>query len=191
MTRPDILLARAELYSLAGFTRELAAYFRKHNLNPEHIAGFAGGHGIIDVVDCGNSRFDWSAPGDPFPAFVCEAYSGDGETTIDLVAWPINRPGAVLSMFGSAAWLGAWAAWNPASYSFGKALTIHKNPLDWLKSGCTGAAVVNPRLAARELIDLPGPIAARDRKHGRELLAMAQALVDRNRILVPTTREAA
>lgn len=191
MIRLDIMEARAELYSLAWFTRDFAAYVRHHNLDIEQVAGFAGGHGIIDVVDCGAGRFDWTAPGDPFPAFVCEAYAEDGETTIDLVAWPISRPGTVLSMFGNAAWLGAWAAWNPASYCFGKALTIHKTPLDWLKSGCTGAAVVNPRLAARELIDLPGPIAAQDKQHGRELLAMAQALVNRNRILVPTERRAA
>jgi hypothetical protein len=179
-----LLVARYQFYERAWPTPKFHAYARQHALDVELIAGFAGATAVLSIVDCGHGRFDWEAPGSRFDAFVCEAYNADGETTIDLVAWPLHRPGYVLSMFGRAPMLGLWHAFNPATYTLGKALVMHRTPLDWLKAGCRGAAIIVPTLAARRFIDIPGPIAARDRAHARELLRIAHSIVDEKQIVV-------
>lgn len=181
----DILAARAQLYARSWCTPAYCHYVNREGLDVERMLDFAGATAVIPIIDCGHGRFEFGTIGvDPL-GFVCEAYAEDGQTTIDLVAWPVDNPGTVLSMFGRAAWLGARAAHNPATYNLGKALEVHRTPLHWLKARCMGAAVVTPKLAAREMMDLPGPIAARDPAHGRHLLKLAESVVDRNRILVP------
>ncbi|RUT28323.1 hypothetical protein EMQ25_17205 [Arsenicitalea aurantiaca] len=181
---PGLLVARHQFYERAWPTPAYIAYVRRHVLDVGLISDFVGGTAVMSVVDCGNGRFDWDATGSRYDAFVCEAYDVDGETTIDIVAWPVDGPGHVLTMFGRAPLLGLWHALNPATYTLGKALVMHRTPLDWLKAGCAGAAVVTPRLAARQLMDIPGPIAARDRAHARELLRMAHSVVDDEQIVV-------
>lgn len=189
--RIDVMVAKSEFYSRAWATPAYCDYVNREGLDVDRMHDFVSATGVIPIIDCGRGRFEFGTMGvDPL-GFVCEAYGPDGETTIDLVAWLLDNPGKVLSMFGRAAWLGAWAAWNPATYTMGKALDVHKTPLDWLKTGCSGAAVVTPRLVAREMMDLPGPIAARDGAHGRHLLALAQSTFDPNRIVVPRSRRSA
>ena len=182
---PMLLVARAEFYELAAPTKTYRRYVEEQNLDLDRITGFAGATGIIEVADCGGDRFDWAAAGHKFPAFVCEALSKDGETVEDLVAWPVDASRSVYSMFGTCAWLGAWAVWNPATYYMRKPLEVHRTPLDWLKAGCRGAAIVCPQLAAREMIDLPGPVAVQDGEHARVLLALMRGLSSRTQVLVP------
>ena len=153
-------------------------YVQANDLDLRTIHNLAGATSVLPVVDCGSGRFDWRARGETFPAFVVEALGADGETTIDLVAWPLDRPHHVLTMFGRASLLGLWQALNPASFFMGKALAMHRMPLDWLKAGCSGAAVVVPGLAARVFLDIPGPIAARDRLHARELSRIARRIIE-------------
>jgi hypothetical protein len=186
--RLSLVRALSELFELALQTSDYCDYIRQQGIAMNELAPMAGTTAVIDVVDCGGQRFDWAARGNPFRAFVCEAYEADGVTTADLVAWPIVNPRNVYSMFGNAAWVGASRAWSYDTYYLGKALDIHRCPLDWIKAGCTGAAVVDQNLAARELIDLPGPIAARDRSHAEELATLIQTVTKRTRILVPRDR---
>ncbi|RUT28499.1 hypothetical protein EMQ25_16080 [Arsenicitalea aurantiaca] len=179
-----LLAARHELYELAWANPTYLAYVHQHRLDPGALAAFAGATATLSVVDCGNGRFDWEAPGDRLDVFVCEALDADGEATLDLVAWPLNRPSHVLTMFGRAPLLGLWEAMNPATYFMGKSLVMHRTPLDWLKSGCSGAVILNSRLAARLFLDIEGSIAARDQAHARELVQIARSVVDERRIVV-------
>ena len=93
-------------------------------------------------------------------------------------------------MFGRAPLVGMWQAYNPASYVFGRPLQVHRTPLDWLRAGADGCAIVNPRLAAHVLNELPGPIAGQDEAHARELADLVLSTVDLTRIRVPVRRVA-
>ena len=182
-----MLAARAEFYDLARSTPAYCRYVREHGLDLTQITAFAGATGILDIVDCGGGRFDWNAKGDTFTAFICEALGRDGETVEDLVAWPTDKPTRTLSLTGVAAWLGAWNVWNPSSYYLGKPLWIHRTPLEWLKARCVGAAIANVGLAGREMLDVPGPIAACDRDHARFLANLLRSASTRTRIVIPRT----
>ena len=145
---------------------------------------------MLPVLDCGKGRFDFVGHGEPVEAFVLEVLDFDGETHLDIAAWPLCDPGRVLTMFGRAPLIGMWAALNPATYYMGKALVMHRTPLEWLMSGCSGAAVLVPRLAARQLIDLPGPLAARDHRHGLQLRKLMLSVVETDRIVLAGERDA-
>src|SRR3712207_741603 len=115
---PSVATARLEFYELAGPDDDFIAYGREHRLELGLIGGFCGAFGVVTVQDCGNGRFDFAAPDhqDGFRAFVCEAFAADGETVVDLVAWPLNRPDHVMSMFGRCGMLGLWEAMSPATF---------------------------------------------------------------------------
>ena len=49
------------------------------------------------------------------PAAVVEVFAADGETVLDLAAWPLGAPERVCTMFGRAPALGLAAARNPAT----------------------------------------------------------------------------
>jgi len=152
--------------------------------------GFIGASIVRNVIDCENHRFEFASDHqDQFPAFVCEAFGPDGECAVDIVAWPLERPGHVMTMFGRCGLLGAWEAINPASYYLNTPLLMHRTPLDWLKAGCRGAVVVVPHVAARMLLDLPGKVAAQDEVHGQELERLRRSVLPVDQILVPTIKE--
>jgi len=184
----DVLEARAEFYARAQTTQAYVRYVRAHGIDPWMVMPYAGATGIVSIVDCGNGQFDFEphlqCPDPAFEAFVCEALDADGETAIDLVAWPANRSDRILTMFGRAPAVGLWEAENPASYVMGKSLPMRRTPLEWLAAGCSGAAIINNRLAARWLLDLPGPVAARDQVHARQLHQLKQSLVDGIKVAV-------
>lgn len=182
-----IVRARSEFYARASnllFSPVYAKYAQGHALDIERITYFAGATSVLEIVDCGNGRFDFAGNGEPIEAFVIDVIDADGETHIDIAAWPVDNPGHVLTMFGRAPLMGMWAALNPASYYMGKPLIMHRTPLEWLMSGCSGAAVLVPDLAARLLIDLPGPIAARDHQHRLQLQKLMHSVVDADSVIV-------
>ncbi|HEY8577178.1 MAG TPA: hypothetical protein VIL88_12650 [Devosia sp.] len=180
-----LLAAREEFYDRADAHPEFIHYVCHHGLELGRISGFAGAMGIVPVVDCGSGRFDFDAPSEMIQAFICEAYAEDGETVIDLVAWPVDRPKHVMTMFGRAPILGLWEAFNPASYYGGKPLQMHRTPLEWLKAGCRGAAVVRPVLAARLLFELEGAVAAADQRHAQELHQIISMVIPKGKVVVP------
>jgi hypothetical protein len=186
-----LVAARAEFYDRAYAHPEFIRYFHQHRLEFDRISGFVGATGILPIVDCGQGRFDWDAPGEMIQSFICEAYAEDGETVIDLVAWPLDRATTVLTMFGRAPLLGLWEALNPATYFGGKPLQMHRTPLEWLQSGCRGAAVVRPVQAARLLFDLNGAVAGKDRRHARELLHLIRGVVHPGKVLGPDDHQRA
>ncbi len=181
--------ARLELQCRPFPDRTFLDYVKENGIDQAAMGRFVGGYGVIDIVDHGAGRFDF--PGDDgagaFPAFVLEALGDDGETVIDLVAWQLDGPSHVLSMFGRCGLLGVWEAMAPGTYFMGAALTMHRTPLDWLKSGCSGAAIVTPGAASWQMVEVPGRIAARDHAHGRELVSLLRTAIDpATKIVVPS-----
>lgn len=184
----DVLIARAEFYVRVTTTPAYVAYVHQHGIDPWGVVPHAGVTGIVSIFDCSNGQFDFEphlhCPDQPFDAFVCEVLDFDGVTTIDLVAWPLDRPNHVLTMFGRAPAVGMWEAENPTSYYMGKTLPMRRTPLEWLSAGCSGAAIINNRLAARWLLDLPGPVAARDHAHARQLHQIKQSLAEGIKVMI-------
>lgn len=191
MTSLDLLLARAELLRRASVTISAsAAYVAEHGLDHRLVEAHAGLLALISVEFCEPSRFEFADTGEP--AAVVEALDSDGETLVDLVAWPVADPTRVSTMFGRAPLVGGYAALNPATYFFDRPLQVHRTPLDWLKAGCDGCAVVVPALAARVLNDdVPGRIAGQDPGHAREIAALLESIVDIARVVAPVGRAAA
>lgn len=137
---------------------------------------------LAGIAVHGNDRFDFDPLG--IKAVVFEAIGEDGETPIDLVAWPIDFPWQVLTMFGRCGLIGAFYAFNPATYYAGSVMPIYRSPVELFRSGSGGAAIAVPQIAARQLIDLPGPVVAQDLRHGIEL----QRMLEKNfkgRVTVP------
>jgi hypothetical protein len=186
-----LMAARADLYGFAFASPAYLKYVRQHGIDVDRMSDFAGASALAPIVDCGGGRFDWPGFGQDeeqqhVDAFIVELFADDGETVLDIVAWPVDRPQHVMSMFGRAALAGEWEAFNPATFYMGKALVMHRTVLDWLKAGCRGAAIVDKRLAARALVDVPGPVAARDRHHAQELIAIIRSLIGPQKIVVAT-----
>ena len=174
MSGPHLLLARLDYHARVEAKLGCCAYMeyiRKHQLEMSTIFDFAGLCAVLPISVCGNGRFDFLVA--TVPGFVCEAFGEDGQTVIDLVAWTIDRPDQVLSMFGRAGLLGAWEAMNPATYFMGGLLKLHRTPLEWLKADCRGSTVVTSHIAARMLLEAPGNIAADNHAHGREISSSA------------------
>lgn len=186
-----LIVARQSFYERSYATADFLYYVRRHGLELGRISGFAGATGILPIVDCGSARFDFEAPGELSAGFICEALAEDGETVIDLVAWPLDRPTTVLTMFGRAPLLGLWEAMNPATYFGGKPLQMHRTPLEWLQAGCRGAAVVRPSAAARLLFELDGAIAGKDERHRRQLVDLLRSVVDDRKIVCAPEASAA
>lgn len=183
-----VIAACSEFYDRSLPHREFQHYVRQHGLELGRISGFAGATGILPVVDCGRDRFDWDAPGEMIQAFICEALAEDGETVIDLIAWPLSSAAKVMTMFGRTPLLGLWEAMNPATYFGGKPLQMHRTPLEWLQSGCRGAAVVRPASAARLLFDIDGAIAGKDPRHAKQLRDLIHTVVDDRKVVCAETR---
>ena len=184
-----VFLACAELYVRHKTTLDGLEFLRRHGLDWECIARNAGCmvFASVDLLD--NGLFDFCQH-DGTPAAIIEALDRDCVTIVDLVAWPLDRPGAFASMFGRACMLGLGQVYNPATYYLGAPCRLHRTPLDWLRADGEGACILNKNAAARHLIDAPGPFACDDIAHGREVETLLQRLLA-NRVLVPSKRRAA
>jgi len=183
-----LALTLAEIYDLEKPRLSTVDYLAEHGIDINAIAGFCGSPTIAPITLLPNRLFDLPDHGaDAVDGAVIEARSEDGESVIDLVAWPINDPANVRTLCGLAPILGLWAAFNAATYVFGSPLVIHRTPLDWLKANCEGAAVVIPKLAARAFLDLPGRIGAADLVHQRELKGLLNDMISSVEIVSPKT----
>ncbi|RWO41376.1 hypothetical protein [Mesorhizobium sp.] len=187
MIKHVLLRARLEYYELADAavgSADFLKYIRHHQIDVASAGGFAGATAVLPIGKLGDQRFNFDPDGDL--AFVCEAYAVDGESIVDLVAWLLNEPGTPLTMFGRGGLLGLWQAMAPGTYFMGGSLRLHWTPLKWLQAGCDGAAVVDPHLAGQELLVAPGPIAAEDQAHGRDIVKLLRsaAAID-NKVIAP------
>lgn len=174
----DLLCARADLYAKG---LPATAYLRDHGLDWSAIAAEAGLLLLARVRFEPPRQFEF---GGRVLAAVIEALD-EGGAVRDLVAWPVSRPDKAASLFGRAGMVGERALFDPATFLFDAPLVVHRTPLDWLRAGGRGCAVVDPGRAGRLLLDVPGRIAAQDDAHGAELAALIEASLRLDRIVVP------
>lgn len=190
-----ILLALTEICDLERPRQATVDYLEKQSIDITKVAGFCGSLTVLPITTLPNNRFDLPDHGaDAVEGVVIEAYGEDGETVIDLVAWPVTDPFDVRTLLGRVSMVGLWAALNPGTYTFNYPLVMHRSPLAWLQANCEGAAVVIPKLAVRtflEITDMGGRLGAQDAAHARDLQKMIHALVDRAEIVIPKMRAAA
>lgn len=177
--------AQAELYARAHPTAALRQYLNENHLDIDTVTRTVGAFGLLPIRTCG-SNFDFGHDDDPL-GFICEVLADDGVTVDDLVAWPLASPANFKILLGRGVILGLEHATNPASYHFGKPLEMFRTPIGLLQAGGKGAVVLDRARAGRFLIDLPGAVAGEDVDHARELLQMAEAVVDRSRFVAPAT----
>jgi hypothetical protein len=179
---------RAEFYEQADASAEWLDYIHAEHLDLDPIAAQAGVLAVCRVAFLPGRRFDFAEEG--VPSAVIEALDEDGETVLDLVAWPLHEPHTVATALGRAGGLGLCQVQNPASYFGNKPLPVWRTPLAWLKAGCCGAVVLDPRSAPGWLSDAPGLIAGEDIHHARELARILHPFVDPSRVVAPLVEAA-
>lgn len=173
--------------------RDLTGEFiaARAKLTPEHkrmlkAAGVPSSifevHGLIGIarVDVDGDRFDLSPAGSEMfivPARV-DPEIGPAEIdhpepmgavvygdTVDMIAFDLDKPERFASLTGLAPCLGF------ALFGDTVATSVWKSPLGWLQARCRGICPLtrDPVELRAILMRLPGPIAAEDIEHGREL----------------------
>ena len=182
--------ALAALYDLDRPRLESVDYMAAHGIDINRVARHCGCPTVLPIMLLPNRRFDMpdGHGAESTEGCVIEARAEDGETVIDLVAWPISNPRNVRSLIGAVSILGLRQAFNASTYVFGYPLVVHRTPLDWLKAGCQGAAVVIPDLAVWTFIEIAsigGRIGASDPAHARELKAHLAAMISTVKIVSP------
>lgn len=173
MSDPNLplLSARAELNCRAEPTVDWLDYVRNNAIDLATAARFASLLAVTHCIFYTHHRFDFADPAEreAEAAAIIEALGEDGETVVDLVAWPIAAPGRFASMFGNVSLLGVDRIANPATYFGDQHLQLFKSPLRWLQAGCTGAVIVDPHGARFVLRRALGPIAGEDLDHARAI----------------------
>lgn len=181
--RVDLLLTFADLVEAS---RPSVAYCAANGIDFAATVPACGGVFLAEVQPDGRSFLPCA--GGALAAW-CEAIAEDAEAVLDVVAWPVDQPERWWTLGGLAPALGMAHAVNPASYAFGSPLRLHRTPLRWLQAGCDGAVVLDRHMGARWLLDVPASrIATEDQAHARESVAAMDALVRRQRFVVPARR---
>jgi hypothetical protein len=179
---------RADFYERASASPEWFAYVYGHGLDLGIVAAHAGAFGVCPTRFFPGRRFDFDDEGSP--AAIIEVFDEDGETTVDLMAWPLDKPDQFACALGRADGLGLWQVRNPATYFAGRPLQVWRTPLAWLQASCLGAVVFDASSARSWLSAAPGLIAGEDIAHTRGLARLLHPFVEPIRILAPL-REAA
>src|SRR5207248_7414796 len=109
----------ADYYACAG---PAVRYAQNHRIEMDTTRAHAGSLGAARCTFDSWGHFIFDGEGER--AIVIEAYGEDDATTIDLVAWPQERPGSFATALGAAPVLGAARIINPATWAFGGMLRI-------------------------------------------------------------------
>lgn len=183
--------ARAALYDVLP-TPEGNAYRRELGADWRAIEAACGCLVVVPLKYAADRTFDLLEPGDAggVMSAVIECFDTDRVTTIDLCAWPLNRPEKFATFFGRADGLGIHAP-RDGFYFSGGALRVYRTPEAWLRSQCYGAVILNDTNTPRWLAAAKGKIAAEDIEHGREIARTLHGFFDPRRILAPLSRSAA
>ena len=178
------------LYDLDRPRLESVDYMAAYGIDLNRVAHHCGLPTVLPIMLLAHRKFDFpdGHGAESTEGCVIEARAEDGETVIDLVAWPISNPRDVRSLIGVVSILGLRQAFNASTYVCGYPLVMHRTGLDWLQADCHGAAVVTPKLAALTFLDITnmgGRFGGQDAAHAHELKKMLQALVDQVEIVAP------
>ncbi|NMN58003.1 hypothetical protein FHT36_001905 [Xanthobacter sp. SG618] len=185
----DLILAGCGVGGAAADNFEqLRDFIAQEALDLRLVETFAGS---LTLARCAFSppprRFHFDPAGEL--AAVVEALEIEhGERwLVDHVAWPVFRPSEFAMAAGRAHLLGADQVDNPASFFGGRPLLVHRHPLSWLRSGCSGVVVLDERGAGARLAAARGNLLAEDLDHARELHRLMGRAFPTNRIRVPAS----
>lgn len=146
---------------------DTAAYANAQRIDLELAMAHAGALSLHSCTFDGGGYFDFDPNGEL--CLVLEVLDEDAATTIDLCALSVSDPTRFGTINGSAPVLGMTNVTNPASWAFGNLLPIHRNPLEWLRSGCCGVVILDYRGSREALGKALGPLLAADEDHARQL----------------------
>ena len=126
---------RADLYEQRPATRDDVTAWRQFGLDHCTIEAHCGILVIANVTYYSRGGFDLDAGDASVKSAVIEVLAEDGETVVDIVAWPINAPQMFTSALGIADVLGAAQIENPATYFADAPIQAHRTPAGWLRAG--------------------------------------------------------
>jgi hypothetical protein len=140
----EMLTARLQFLAQATVSVEADRWLRHQGVDLPAALNLAGPIIESDICALPGALFSFAGNRpDFFPAFVHFARDRDAETEVDLIAWTRDRPQHVLRYFAYADCLASDQVENPTTYFAGAGLLLHESPLDWLRSGCRGAVVLD------------------------------------------------
>jgi hypothetical protein len=113
----------------------------------------------------------------------------DGVTPLDVALFSMANPARFDTLLNLGVVLGAGEVMNPATYWGGEPCRLVRTPLEWLREGIAGCAVVLDPPHAKPILDwAPGNLAAMDVDHADHLVERGAA--DPARLIFPLRRAA-
>jgi hypothetical protein len=177
----DSFRAYRWLIETAEPDQKLYSFLRQHGVDLNHA---------INLLDGAIARCEWSVRGPTEDCIAIPVFDDDGMTPTDVTVFSMRDPSRFGTMLGLGAVLGAGEMMNPATYWNNQPCRLLRTPLDWLREGIAGCAVLLDVERAKSILNwAPGKLAATDDRHADELVDMG--VVDPKRLLVPVERAAA
>lgn len=176
--------ARAEFYDRAlDQMSDNLDLLRSLGLNSQALPTYLGALAVVKVTFDAIEGWDFSDHGEP--AIVAEVFGRDGETPIDLVAWPVDAPDQFETFAGYGEGFGIEQVNVASSYFGGRPLVVHRTPLKWLRAGGLGVVILNQRNAPEWLGEARGCLATESIGHGHQLARLLLGYFPPSRILAP------
>jgi hypothetical protein len=190
--RPEVDLARIVnfdsfrayrwLVSIAEPNQKLYGYLRHNGVDLNHVMNLLEGTIALCYwnIDVGLKEECVALP-------VMEE---DGVTPNDVVMFSMREPSRFGTMLGFGAVLGSREVMNPATYWSDQPCRLLRMPLDWLREGIEGCAVILDPVRAKSMLAwAPGHLAALDEDHAEELVEIG--IVEPKQLVLPVVRSAA
>jgi hypothetical protein len=182
----SLLEMRAELLARSKPDANWLRYWRQIGpLDHATVAANAGALHVLPVRFHSDRTFDFQPDGSGVLSAILEVLDTDGEGVIDVIAWPVHRPDKFATAVTAAEALGLAQVEDPSSYAGGRPLRVWRNPENWLRNGCSGVVIINPRSSPRWLSAAAGNIAGEDVEHARELARQLHGYFPAERLLAP------
>jgi hypothetical protein len=168
------------LVAISEPDRTLYTFLRSNGVDLDHV---------INLLNGAIARCEWSIAGPTETCVFIPVMDEDGVTPLDVVMFSMREPSRFATMLGLGAVLGAGEVLNPATYWAGQPCRLLRTPLEWLREGIAGCAVVLDPVRAKPILDsAPGNLATMDVHHADHLVEMDA--VDPERLVVPLRRAA-
>jgi hypothetical protein len=179
----DSFRAYRWLVSIAEPNPKLYSFLRDNGVGLNHVVNLL--HGAIAIC-----RHSFSGPDGPKEDCIFLPVMDEDEVTpLDAVMFSMREPSRFKTMLGLGGVLGAGEVLNPATYWGSEPCRLLRTPLEWLREGIAGCAVILDPSLAKPILDWAlGNVAAQDEEHADELVVMG--VVDPERLVVPLPRAA-
>jgi hypothetical protein len=170
------------LVTIAEPNQKLYGYLRNNGVDLNHI---------INLLEGAIALCEWSIDsGSKENCIAIPVMEEDGITPLDLVIFSMRKPSRFRTMLGLGTILGAGEIVNPATYWNGEPCRLLRTPLEWMREGIEGCAVIlDPARAKSMLAWTPGDLAAMDEDHADKLVEIG--VFDPKRLVVPVLGRAA